>query len=193
MDSIKLVVLNIKNKLAFAAIVFLLLLNSCKEKEIYSNIPLLDYNSVYFLQSDGKDSLMKLIFSFKDGDGDIGLGSADTFAPFNPVFDSLTEASLNKYYFNCYVGYKEKVGGVFVPYIPIGSTDTFAYNFRVQNLTPEGRHKAIRGELELDIPISPSQRQSLFDTDTVIYSIYIYDRSLNQSNEIETPPIIWRR
>jgi hypothetical protein len=193
MDFIKSVVLNIKNKLAVAAIVFLLLLNSCKEKEIYSNIPLLDYKSVYFLQSVGKDSLMKLVFRFKDGDGDIGLSGADTFAPFNPVFDSVTETSRNKYYFNCYVGYKEKVGGVFVPYIPIGKTDTFAYNFRVQNLTPEGRHKAIRGELELDILVSPSQRQSLFDTDTIIYSIFIYDRSLNQSNIIETPPIIWRR
>ncbi|MFA9214177.1 MAG: hypothetical protein ACEQSR_10080 [Candidatus Methylacidiphilales bacterium] len=193
MDVIKSVMLNIKNKLSYAVALILLLLNSCKENEIFSNIPRLEYKSVYFLQSSGKDSIMKLIFSFKDGDGDIGLESVDTFPPFNPVFDTITEASLNKYYFNCYVNYREKMNGVFMPYIPPGKVDTFLYSFRVQNLTPEGRHKAIRGELELDIPVSPSQRLSFFDTDTIIYSIYIYDRSLNKSNVIETPPIIWRR
>jgi len=193
MDFIKLDVLNIKNKLYYVVVLGLLLLSGCKENEIFSNIPRLEYKSVYFLQSSGKDSIMKLIFSFKDGDGDIGLEIVDTFSPFNPVFDSVTEASLNKYYFNCYVDYKEKVNGVFEPYVPPGKVDTFSYSFRVQNLTPDGRHKAIRGELELDIPVSPSQRLSFFNTDTIIYAIYIYDRSLNKSNVIATPPIIWRR
>jgi hypothetical protein len=179
-------------KIAYAAIVFVLLLNSCKEKEIYSNIPLLEYKYAYFLQSDGKDSLMKLVFSFKDGDGDIGFTDADTAAPFNPLFDS-TGKLLNKYYFNCYVDYREKINGLFIPYIPAGKIDTFSYKFRVQNLTPDGRHKAIRGELEVDINISDGQRISVFNTDTIVYNIYIYDRMLNKSNIIETPPIIWRR
>lgn len=193
MDFIKSVVLNINYKQGYAVVIFLLLLNSCKEKEIYSNIPQIEYKTAYFLQAGGKDSLMKLVISFKDGDGDIGLKGSDTLAPFNPVFDSLTNVSLNKYYFNCYVGYKEKIAGKYYPYIPIGTTDTFQYTFRVQNLTPEGRHKAIRGELELDIDKSVSQRISAATTDTIIYSVYIYDRLLNKSNEIQTPPIVWRR
>lgn len=135
---------------------------------------------------------MKLVFSFKDGDGDIGFTDADTNAPFNPVYDNNGNL-LNKYYFNCYVDYREKIDGAYWPYITPGKTDTFAYKFRVQNLTPDGRHKAIRGELEVDINICDGQRQSIYDTDTIIYNIYIYDRMLNKSNIIETPPIIWRR
>ena len=179
-------------KIAFVSVVILLLINSCKENEIYSNIPLIEYKRVYFLQSDGKDSLMKLVFSFKDGDGDIGFSDADTSAPFNPLFDSNGNI-LNKYYYNCYIAYREKIDGVYWPYIPPGKTDTFSYKFRIQNLTPDGKHKAIRGELEMDINISDGQRLSMYDTDTIIYNIYIYDRKLNRSNIIETPPIVWRR
>jgi hypothetical protein len=64
MDFIKSFVSNINGKIAVVFIVFLLLFNSCKENEIYANIPLIEFKRVYFLQSDGKDSLMKLVFSF---------------------------------------------------------------------------------------------------------------------------------
>jgi hypothetical protein len=190
---IKSLFLNINYKLLVGVFCIFFLAQSCKEREIYSNIPQIEYKTAYLLQNAEKDSLLKLVFTFKDGDGDIGLTNADTVFPFNPKFDSISGISLNKYYFNCYVSYKEKIEGTFYNYIPVGTTDTFEYNFRIQNLTPEGRHKAIRGDIELDINISPSQRISLFNTDTVIYGVYIFDRQLNKSNIIETPPIIWRR
>ena len=180
-------------RLTFLVISILLSIIACKEKEIYSNIPAIEYQGVSFLRSSNKDSIMKLLITFKDGDGDIGLGQGDTFSPFNPVFDSVTFKSLNAFYYNCYISYKQKVDGAYLPYVPPGKTDTFLYEYRIQNLTPEGRHKAIRGELYIDIPKAAAQLISPFKTDTIIYGIYIYDRALNKSNLIETPPIIWRR
>ncbi len=174
-------------------VVFALLIVACKEKEIYSNIPKLEYKGAYLLFGSQEDSLLKLTFTFRDGDGDIGLNAVDTFYPFNPSFDPLTRKLLNPYYFNCYVEYEEMVDGVYQPYIPIGSVDTFLYTYRLPNITPDGRHKSIRGDIELDILMSASQRQSQKLIDTIRYSIYIYDRTLNKSNKITTPPIYWRR
>ncbi len=170
-----------------------LLLSACKEKEIYSNIPQIEYKTAYILSSSGKDSLLKLVFTFKDGDGDIGLNDGDTLPPYNPKFDSITNVSLNPYYFNCYVEYREMVNGVFKPYIAPGTTDTFQYTYRMPSLTPEGKHKAIRGDIELDVKISTSQRLSTKAIDTIQYNIYIFDRALNKSNKITTPPVYWRR
>jgi hypothetical protein len=170
-----------------------LMLAACKEKEIYSNIPKLEYKAAYLLSGSQEDSLLKLVFTFKDGDGDIGLNAADTFAPFNPQFDTISLKSLNPYYFNCYVEYEEMVDGVFKPYIPVGKVDTFQYSYRLPSLTPDGRHKSIRGDIELDLVKSPSQLQSQKLVDTVQYTIYIYDRLLHKSNKIKTPPVYWRR
>lgn len=166
----------------------MLALFSCKEKEIYPVIPSIQYADINFLSnSSGNDSIMKMSFTFKDGDGDIGLDDADTFAPFNPITDSAGN-SLNRYYYNAYVYLYKKANGDFVPVKRPFVNDTFYYAYRVMNLTPEGRHKAIRGTIELSI-----EQPILTDPgDTLIYKFFIYDRALNQSNWSESPPLIWR-
>ncbi len=170
---------------------FFVLIGACKEKEIYPAIPSIQYKSAYFISgSNGKDSLMKLIFTFKDGDGDIGLKNEDTLSPFNPVFDS-TNKSLNPYYFNLYVNYTHKINGVFEPFIFPFTTDSLNYQYRIQYLTPDGRHKAIRGDIEVMLVPAPIFSTAIYDT--AKYSFYIYDRALNKSNNTETPPLVWRR
>ena len=56
---------------------------------------------------------------------------------------------------------------------------------RLPFLTPEGPNKGLRGEInrELALPIGLVQ-------DTLRYEIFIYDRSLNKSNTVNTSAII---
>lgn len=140
--------------------------------------------------TEGIDSVMTLIFTFKDGDGDLGLTQADTFPPYNPVLDpNNNNKSLNPYYNNLYIEYLESVDGIFQYVTAPFTTDTLNYAFRFESLTPSGRHKAIRGDIEVQISPSPYKNAR----DTVIYKFFIYDRALHKSNLIETPPIVWKR
>jgi hypothetical protein len=173
-----------------------LLLVTCKKKEIYSTIPLIEYKSASFYQSSsGADSIMLLTFTFKDGDGDIGLDQSDTLFPFQADRNRYNKAT-NPFHYNLNIDYYELIDNKYslilqelepdsVP--PI--YDTLKYNFRIENITPEGRHKAIRGDIEVQIYPNPQP----FAKDTVKYKFYIYDRALNQSNTVETPALVWKR
>lgn len=168
------------------------LVTACKKREIYSEIPVIEYKTAYFYQNaEGVDTLMVLVFSFKDGDGDLGLTQADTFPPFNAVLDTANNnKSLNPYYNNLYIDYFESIDGVFQNIVAPFTSDTLSYPFRFESLTPEGRHKAIRGDIEVNIPPAPLQFNP---HDTVMYKFYIYDRALHKSNIVETPTLIWKR
>ncbi len=134
---------------------------------------------------------MVLVFSFKDGDGDLGLTQADTMPPFNAVLDPLNNnKSLNPYYNNLYIDYLELIEGTFQNIVAPFTTDTLSYPFRFESITPEGRHKAIRGDIEVNIPPAPPQFNP---HDTVMYRFFIYDRALHKSNVVETPALIWKR
>ena len=169
---------------------------ACKKKEIYSSIPLIEYKDVVFYPGEnGADSIMTLIFTFKDGDGDIGLDQGDTLPPFQATRDKYNNP-LNPYYNNLHIDYYESFDGVFGQVIkdldPDATPpvyDTLRYLYRIENITPDGRHKAIRGDIEVNIYPSPHPDAQ----DTVKYKFYIYDRSLNKSNVVESPPIVWIR
>jgi len=165
-------------------------LGQCKKTEISSEIPQIEFKSAGFLKSlDGKDSMLVITITYKDGDGDLGLNQTDTFAPFNPVTDSLGK-SLNPYYQNLHINYFEKYEGIFsVVTNPFNVSDTLAYAFRFESLTPEGRHKSIRGDIE--VKISPNAYPTA--QDTTMYEVYIYDRALHKSNLVKSPAIIWNR
>lgn len=166
---------------------------ACKKKEIYSVIPLIEYKTAHFYQNaEGVDTLMVLVFSFKDGDGDIGLTQADTSAPFNPVLDPVNNNKLiNPYYNNLYIDYFELVNGTYQSLKTPFGNDTLRYPFRFESLTPEGRHKAIRGDIE--VGISPVPLAYNPQSDTVMYRFFIYDRALHKSNIAESPALIWKR
>ncbi len=139
---------------------------------------------------EGSDSLMTLIFTFKDGDGDLGLTQSDTFPPYNAVLDpNNNNKSLNPYYNNLYIDYLESIDGIFQYVTAPFTTDTLNYSFRFESLTPTGRHKAIRGDIEVQLSPSPYPDAR----DTVMYKFFIYDRALHKSNLVETPPLIWKR
>jgi hypothetical protein len=163
---------------------------SCKKKEIYPETPQVEFKSAFFIQDQlGIDSIMVLSFTFKDGDGDLGLNQSDTIAPFNAVTDS-TGKSLNPYYNNIHFGYEERINGEFKFVTnPFNVFDTLNYAYRFENISPDGRHKAIRGDIE--VKIGPNQYPNAGDT--CRYKFFIYDRALHKSNLAETPSLVWKR
>lgn len=163
---------------------------SCKKREIYPETPQIEFKSAAFMQNQsGLDSILVLTFTFKDGDGDLGLNQSDTMVPFNPVTDS-TGKSLNPYYNNIHFQYEESYNGEFQFVTnPFNVFDTLNYAYRFESITPDGRHKAIRGDVE--VKIGPNQFPNA--ADTCRYKFYIYDRALHKSNLAETPSIVWRR
>jgi hypothetical protein len=114
------------------------------------------------------------IFSFTDGDGDIGLRTTDTISPFHIEGD---------HYYNFYMDYYEKQNGEFVKIIlPI------PFSYRIPYITPKGKNKAMEGEIIVRIPFQFMDISSPFDT--IKYSAFIYDRALHKSNVIETAEIV---
>ncbi len=167
-----------------------MILSACKKSETYSNVPLIEYKSSYRIidQNVNTDTLLGVIFSYKDGDGDIGLDKQDTFPPYNSVPDSNSKET-NPYYYNLTIEYLTLGdGGVFKPVIIPNTTDTLRYNARLQNITPVGKYKAIRGDIDWRI-LPPSGPAYAGLSRTIKLRISIYDRALNKSNVAESPAI----
>jgi len=151
---------------------FLLLLTSCIEKEKYSNIPEIKYVSFVKIGNEtGADAQGILKISFTDGDGDVGLDKSDTLGMFSR--DSI-------YYNNFFIKYFEKQNGVITEIeLP------FAMHSRIPMLTPQGKNKALKGEIEIKLFINNPVSQF----DTILFEAFIVDRALNKSNTIITPEI----
>lgn len=162
---------------------------ACKKSETYSNVPLITYKSSYTTLDENvfTDTLLGVIFTYKDGDGDIGLNPGDTFPPFNSKPD-INGKETNPYYYNLNIDYLTLVDGVFKPVIIPNSTDTLRFSSRLQSITPEGKYKAIRGDIDWRI-LPPSGLAYPGLSRTIKLRISIYDRALNKSNVTESPAI----
>lgn len=151
------------------ALVFLSLLSySCKKQKEYPIEPIIEMSSRQIYKSPSK-----IIISFTDGDGDIGLDQGDTIAPYNYVEDPF-----NKFYYNLLLYYFEKQGDEWVEV-----ETAIDYFYRVPNITPSGQNKALNGEIEVDLTL-PLNRP-----DSIRYNIELIDRALHESNIITTPVI----
>jgi hypothetical protein len=112
-----------------------------------------------------------------DGDGDIGLSDDDSLPPFDVN---------SHFFFNLFVEFFEIKDGEKISYLLPGSPDTLRFDQRLPNLTPTGKRKSIEGEIVLKLPTVPFP---LFEPDSVVFRIQLFDRALNSSNIIETDPI----
>ncbi len=160
---------------------FVTIINSgCRKTENFPIEPVITYeSSVVNRDVSGKDSTITLVFSFTDGDGDIGLKQNETAAPFTGEF-----------YYNLVMTYQEKVNGVFIPKLlpiqkdsitPSGDTiqiviyEPLRFRYRMPFIESSGRIKAIKGTVSTEINtlgFSPSSR----------FEFFIYDRALHKSN-----------
>jgi len=172
---------NILILIFIAAIVFA----SCRRFEDFPDIPAIKFENFQVLMNTqtGVTERGVLIFSYTDGDGDLGLDKSDTLPPFDKDGD---------YYYNLLIKYYEKQNGVFIE-VPVLSWnpdsayfDTLTFNSRFPVLTPASGNQAIKGVFQDTLFIY----NPLSDFDTIKFKVSIYDRALNQSNEIETPDII---
>ena len=156
----------------------LILFYGCRKYDHYPIVPHIELNSFQkFADSTGIDQTGVLGLSFTDGDGDLGLTAAQNTGDFQ---------------FNLFIKYFEKQKGVFKeviltsPNTLTGKPDTLWFNGRIPYLTPDGKAKAISGEITDTLFIN----NFVSPYDTIKYQIYIKDRALNKSNVVETPEII---
>ncbi len=160
----------------FLPLLLFALLFSCKKPETYPLIPVIEFVSFTKIQNaQGKDEKGIMKISFTDGDGNIGLASIDTLAPFN---------SGSIYYYNFFIDYYEKQHGVYTK-VELPMTN----NSRIPIITPDGENKSVKGDIEIVLFIN--NPVSTFDT--ICYDVSICDRELNVSNIIRTPDIVVKK
>ena len=152
-----------------------LILSSCRKVETYPEIPEIEYLSFFIrdtIDELGNEGLVgKLVFSFVDGDGDIGLKQPpDTVDPSDPEYSNL--------FFTMF----DIQNGIPVE---IGDDELeFPLNYRIPYLEPQRMDQSITGEVEVEFTYL------LFDYDTISYDFYITDRAGNESNTESTPAFI---
>lgn len=117
-----------------------------------------------------RDSIIILEFEYTDGDGDLGYVETDTLSG-NDLLISFRFI-------------KDNIAQPFI--IPVAN-DTLNFNRRLPYLTPSGSDKSIKGTIKAQIPINPYPD---FRPDSVFFNAVLFDRSFNQSNEVETPILV---
>jgi len=154
--------------------------SSCNDPESLPVVPEIKYKSIEKItNASGKDSLIRLTFSYLDGDGDLGLSSTDTMPPFN-------YSPFNRFYNNVFIDYFEQKGNKFVPVTIPFTNDTVRFLYRMDVLTPDGKNKAIKGDISIVMDLTPYDVKP----QTIKFGIQIADRQLHLSNWIETPPVL---
>lgn len=151
----------------------------CQPEQNYGDQPSIEFEEYEKL---GDDSAVKLVISYVDGDGDLGLKESHD----DPPFDS------GRYYHNMFIDYYEKINGEFKQVTPDPfSTDTINYNYRFPYITPSGKNKAIKGEISVGFQVIPTAEDNPdrnYDGE-IKFEVTIVDRALNESNTVESPAI----
>jgi len=151
-------------------------LSGCLKREEYPIEPKIKFeNFIKYTNENGIDTKGLLVFSFTDGDGDIGLAPHDTLPPYHREGD---------YYFNFFIFYNELQNGQIVS-VELPQP----FHIRLPVITPTGNNKAIKGEIEVEIDIF----NPISTYDTILFDFFIVDRALNHSNTERTPPIVVKK
>jgi hypothetical protein len=157
-----------------------LLTASCRGPEKYSEIPAIKFESLTVQDTlDELENPVKhcvLVFSFVDGDGDLGLDPEDTLPPY--------EASGN-YYYNLFIDTYKKSNGQFNK---VG-LETPLY-FRFPDVSATGQNKTLKGSVLTWFNYYMGADTIFNFGDTLRYTFFIYDRALHRSNTETTSEII---
>lgn len=173
--------MNFTSKIAVViGIIGTLFISSCLKPEEYPFEPILS-DPIFVANS---DSTGVLTVTFTDGDGDIGLNDGDTLDPFLPE---------TYFYHNFHLDYYEfmdgewVVGRVGINNFP--TQDPITFPFRLENITPKGKNKALKGEIVVTIEPRYFNANSA-SSDSIKYGVTLIDRALNISNTVETDLIL---
>ncbi|GAB4301085.1 MAG: hypothetical protein Kow0068_24140 [Marinilabiliales bacterium] len=156
----------------------LLILQACKKPVKYPDTPSITHESFEIIDSvDLLGQNMKygiLLFSFIDGDGDIGLNSDDTLPPFD---------TSSVYYNNLFIKMYEYKNDT----LRIVDLET-PLNFRIRpRFESTGQNKTLKGKIKVKLEYNIVFLKSY---DTIKYEYYILDRAHNQSNTQQSNLII---
>jgi len=158
-------------------ILFVVVLCACKKPVRYSDIPEIKFISFEKYQDKQVKDGAVLTFSFKDGEGDIGLNEWEIYPPFD---------STSVFYYNFFCEYYEKRNGFFVKIDSVETHDgkmlPFHLNARIPRLS-KFSEESIHGEIYLTMPYYYDSSSPY--TDTIQLKFYIVDRKLNKSNTEE--------
>jgi hypothetical protein len=134
----------------------------CQKEDKYPVTPEIEFKSLDIYKNlSGQDSL-ELIFSFTDGDGDLG----------TPEIDLANR--------DIFVKIFELRNGVFVePVLPA------PLEYKLPYLEPRGNNNSLKGDVKLNVDYNVT-----WPNDTIKYSLYIKDRAGHQSNTITTAVIV---
>jgi hypothetical protein len=153
--------------LAAAALVFA----GCKKADEYPIEPVITFKSLTITPPDAIGLVQgTLEFEFTDGDGDIGLDTAERNHP-PYIGEYLDDIHAIFYYFSNGSWHNDSQYDN-ISFIPV--------------ITPEGSQKAIRGIISKDQMGFPIHVTNL----RVRYEVYIYDRALHKSNVITTSEVV---
>ena len=160
---------------------FLLLLAACKKIVVYPDEPVTSFISLVSRDStDALDNPVKrvtLTFHLTDGNGDVGLGIADTAGPFHK--DSA-------YYYNLFLQEYKKENGNFSEVPPPGGLR----RYRIPDLTPAGQNKTLIADISVTIEYPYSTTDPL-PFNAFRYEYYVIDRTLNKSKTDTSAVLTW--
>jgi hypothetical protein len=147
-----------------------LIISSCRKIESLPPKPTIEYKSFLIFDTTdmlgNKEKAGRLKFSFKDGDGDIGMEEPT---------DGQTDTS------NLFLTLYRKRSGQMLP-------DSLKPSYRIPFIENNGQNKILKGTISVTFFY-------LFDTitDTIRYDFFIKDRALHESNTVSTNEIIIRK
>jgi len=164
-------------KLVAVILISALAFNACKKPLEYPIIPAIDFKRLESVKdANGKDQALLVTIGFTDGDGDIGYFSPESGLN-DPIFDFPADAT-NPYYTNFKVKTYHLINNVW-------TIDTVDLSARIPYLTPTGSNKALKGEIQRELPLNIG-----LVNDTFYYEIFIYDRGLHASNTVKTTNVV---
>jgi len=162
-------------KISAILLIFIGFIFSCQKIITYSDIPQIKFKSFTLKDTvDAIDNIIKLgelVFSFIDGDGDLGLEQPDSIQQNDTIIVNL--------FFTLF----EKIDGQFQK-VDEEDLET-PLNYRIPYMEREGQNKTLKGEIQVNF------EYYIIEYDTIKYEFYIVDRALHKSNVETTPEIIF--
>ncbi len=162
---------------------------SCLPKPNYPLVPEIGFVSLKRIPAGAGNDSVLLTISFKDGDGDLGLGQQDTEFPFS--FYRPDGVTPNPFYYNIFIDvYRRKTldGAIDTIVFPDGAT----FNGRFPKINELETPTPLRGEITYvmsflyGLGVNPLFKKG----DEIFFDVKIADRATHLSNTVQSSSVV---